>query len=77
LRGFLPTHTSTIAADGSVEYDGLHYENNLLKYWLNHQVVLRQSEVFQAVAWIYLNGEVLCQAVARESGWRDGSYYPN
>ena len=77
LRGFLPAHRSTITEDGAVECDGLHHEHDLMAYWTDHQVTLRRSETSEAVAWIYLDGEVLCRAMARELRRQDGSYRPN
>ena len=77
LRRLLPSHVSTIGDDGTVAYDGLHYENDLLAYWLGHGVTLRQSEASEAIAWIQLDGEILCRAVARELRREDGSYRPN
>ncbi|MBU0492758.1 MAG: hypothetical protein KKA73_22315 [Chloroflexi bacterium] len=77
LRDFLPLRPGRIAQDGSVEYDGLHYEDALLTYWLDRPVMLRQSEMSEALAWIYLDGEMLGQAGARELRRQDGSYRPH
>lgn len=74
LREFLPTVASCIETDGAVAYDGLHYTHELLSYWPAHAVTLRRSAHTRAVAWIYLDGEILCQAHARELRRRDGSY---
>ena len=77
LRQLLPVHPGTIDADGAVEFDGLHYEDDLLKYWPGHRVQLRRSEQAEATAWVYLDGEVLCQAMARELRRKDGTHRPN
>jgi hypothetical protein len=77
LRELLPLQHSVIAEDGAVEYDGLHYADALLAHWIGRPVTLRRSESAEAVAWVYLDDEILCQAVARELKRRDGSYRPN
>ncbi len=77
LREFLPLHPGVIAEDGAVEYDGLHYADELLTYWIDHPVTLRRSESAEAVSWVYLEGEMLCQVMARELKRKDGSYRPN
>jgi len=74
LREFLPAVASSIEADGAVPYDGLHYTHEWLSYWPEHAVTLRRSAHTAAAAWIYLDGEILCQAHARELRRRDGSY---
>jgi hypothetical protein len=74
LRQLLPLYPGVIAEDGAVEFDGLHYSNDLLSLWVGCSVTLRQSALAEAVAWIYLDGEILCQAVARELQRKDGSY---
>ena len=77
LRQFLPMHPSIIDADGAVEFDGLHYEDDLLRYWPDHPVMLRRSEQAEATAWVYLGDGILCQAMARELRRKDGSYRPH
>lgn len=77
LREFLPLQPGVITEDGVVEYDGLHYADELLTYWIDHPVTLRRSESAEAVAWVYLDDEMLCQAMARELKRKDGSYRPN
>ena len=74
LRELLPTGAGSIDSEGSILYDGLHYTHDLLSYWPGHPVTLRRSEFSESTAWIYLNGEILCQAQARELRRRDGSY---
>ncbi len=77
LRNFLPLRSVTVQEGGAVEYDGLHYEDSLLVYWVDQKVALRRSESAEAVAWVYLDDEILCQAMARELRRQDGSYRPN
>jgi hypothetical protein len=74
LRHFLPLHGGSIARDGAVPYDGLHYADELLTYWAGAPVTFRRSEQMEALIWIYLDGDLLCQAMARELQRRDGSY---
>ena len=74
LREFLPGATSAVAVDGTVPYNGLHYTHELLSYWPGSPVSIRRSAHMEVAAWIYLDGEILCQAYARELRRRDGSY---
>jgi hypothetical protein len=76
LRAFLPQHQSMITAEGTVPLNGLHYTHELLSYWPGSPVTLRCSTYTEATAWIYLDGEILCQARAQELRRRDGSYRP-
>ncbi len=74
LRAFLPAYPAMIGDDGEVAFDGLHYTNSLLSYWPESPVTVRRSEQTEAVLWVYLEEEILCQAMARELARRDGSY---
>ena len=74
LREFLPAVASSVTEEGVVPYDGLHYAHELLCYWPGHTVTIRRSAHMEAAAWIYLDGEILCLAYARELRRRDGSY---
>ena len=74
LREFFPIAKSSVTAEGAVAYDGLHYTHELLSYWGEHPVTIRRSEYAESTAWIYLDGEILCQAHALELRRRDGSY---
>lgn len=74
LREFLPAVASGVAEEGTVAYDGLHYAHELLSYWPGHPATVRRSAHMEAAAWIYLDGEILCLAYARELRRRDGSY---
>jgi hypothetical protein len=74
LRNLLPLHGGYITAEGEVECGGLRYAHDLLVYWPGRQVTLRRSEYSSTqrtaptTAWIYLEGEVLCQAKMRKTG---------
>ncbi len=74
LRAFLPAHTAMIGQDGEVAFDGLHYVDRVLYYWTGSPVEVRRSEQIEAVLWVYLQGEILGRARARELARRDGSY---
>ena len=74
LRALLPLHDSSISQEGEVPYDGLHYTDDLLSNFPGSRVAMRRSEQTEAAIWVYLDGEILCQAMARELARRDGSY---
>ncbi len=74
LRQLLPTGTSRTGTDGTVFYDDMHFSNELLRYWPNHPVTLRQSVETDARIWVYDNGEILCEALARELRRYNGTY---
>jgi hypothetical protein len=74
LRALLPLHDSSISQEGEVLYDGLHYTDDLLSNFAGSHVAVRRSEQTEAAIWVYLDGQVLCQAMARELARRDGSY---
>src|SRR6266699_751288 len=74
LREFLPLAASSITAEEVVPFDELHYTHELLSYWPGSAVKIRRSAYAEATAWIYLDGEILCLAHARELRRRDGSY---
>jgi hypothetical protein len=76
LRSFLPWHTGVITQDGEIYYDGLHYADDLLVHWAQAPVTFRRSEQMEALIWVYLEGNLLCRAMARELRRRDGSYRP-
>lgn len=50
------------------------YGYRLLTLFPNTPVTLRQSEHSEATTWIYLDGETLCEAKARELRRPDGTY---
>lgn len=77
LRHLLPAGTSRTGTDGTVFYDGMHFSNELLRYWPNHPVTLRQSVETDARIWVYANGEILCEALARELRRHNGTYRTN
>lgn len=75
LRRLLPEHEAVVStAEPAVFFDGLHYTDPLLEYWPGSQVTLRCSEQTESTAWVYLEGEILCEVKARELRRRDGSY---
>jgi Mu transposase, C-terminal len=74
LRALLPLHEAEILQEGEVIYDGLHYADDLLSHFPGSRVAVRRSEQSEAAIWVYLDGEMLCQATARELARRDGSY---
>lgn len=77
LRSLLPHVPARIAANGSIPYGGLHYVDELLAYWPESAITLVRSPATEAFVWVYLEGEILCQAGARELQRRDGTYRPN
>lgn len=77
LRHFLPLRRGSITQDGAVPYDGLHFTDKLLVYWTGAPVTFRQSEQMEALIWVYLDGDLLCSAMAQELQRRDGSYRPH
>jgi len=74
LRALLPSRDASISQEGEVLYDGLHYADDLLSNFPGSHVAVRRSEQSEAAVWVYLDGEILCQAMARELARRDGSY---
>lgn len=74
LRALLPLHDSSISQEGEVLYDGLHYTDDLLSNFAGSRVTVRRSEQTEVAIWVYLDGEILCRAMARELARRDGSY---
>lgn len=74
LRELLPLAASVITAEAAIPFDGLHYTHELLAYWTGYPVTVRRSVHMESAAWVYLDGEVLCHAHARELRRRDGSY---
>jgi hypothetical protein len=76
LRHFLPEHQAIIE-NGAVSLHGLHYEHPLLHFWPGKQVSVRVSQEAESRCWVYLDGEVLCEARARELRRLDGTYRDN
>jgi len=74
LRALLPLHDASISQKGEVLHDGLHYVDDLLSNFPGSHVSVQRSEQTEAAIWVYLDGEILCQAMARELARRDGSY---
>jgi hypothetical protein len=77
LRELLPLQPARISPTGEVVYDKLHYVDEVLSYWPDHPVSLRRSEQTEACIWVYLDDNILCQAMARELRRQDGSYRPH
>lgn len=71
LRALLPQRQGTITENGLLLFQKLHYQNPLLSYWPRRAVTFRLSPHSDALIWIYLEGEILCQAHARERFWQD------
>jgi len=76
LRLLLTPQEAVISRAGEIFYDGLHYAHDLLTLFPEQSVLIRQSESTEAVIWVYLEREILCEALARELERRDGSYRP-
>jgi hypothetical protein len=74
LRTLLPSYDACISTAGEVFFDGLHYTDDLLILFPQAHVSLRRSEQTEAVIWVYLDAELLCEAQARELTRRDGSF---
>jgi hypothetical protein len=77
LRMLLPAVSAANTHAEGVCCNSLHYTHELLSYWPETPVIVRPSAWTEATAWIYLDGEMLCQAVARELVRRDGSSFPH
>lgn len=74
LRAFLPAHAATTTEEGVIEYDGLHYTDDLLTYFPAHPITIRRPPQTEAHLWVYLEQDILCRAMARELQRRDGTY---
>ncbi len=74
LRALLPERKGMITDDGLVIDGYLRYTDELLRLWPRAQVTLRHSAHSTNIAWIFLEGEVLCQAkglhLVRDGGSR-------
>ncbi len=62
LRALLPEREGIITEDGLVIDGYLRYTDQLLRFWPRTQVTLRHSAHSTNIAWIFLEGEILCQA---------------
>ncbi len=65
-RHFLPLHAASISSSGEVCVDGTDYADDLLPYWAEAPVMVRQSEPRAESVWVYLDGSLLCQALKRQ-----------
>ncbi len=62
LRALLPERKGIITEDGLVIDRYLRYTDELLRFWPRAQVTLRHSAHSTNMAWIFLEGEILCQS---------------
>jgi hypothetical protein len=62
LRALLPERKGIITDEGLVIDGYLRYSDELLRFWPRTQVTSRHSAHATDRAWIFLEGEVLCQA---------------
>jgi hypothetical protein len=76
LHHFLPACQVTIE-DGAVAWDDFHYEHPFLTYWHGSPATIYISHEAESRCWVYLEGNVLCEARARELRLLDGSYRDN
>jgi len=74
IRALLPSHEAEILQEGEVFFDGLHYVDELLSYFPGSPIEVVPSLQTEAAVWVFLDGEILTQAMARELARRDGSY---
>jgi predicted ester cyclase len=74
LRRLLPAQSDVVAEDGSVACAGLHFEDDILSPWAGQQVTVRRSLHSDAAAYVYVDDEILCLAMARELRRADGRY---
>ena len=72
LRELLPERKGMITDDGLVIDGYLRYTDALLRFWPRAQVTLRHSAHSTNRAWLFLEGELLCQAkqLASAAGWQ-------
>ena len=61
----LPCRPATITAEGTIVYQGNIYQDDLFSYWPGAPVTVRPAEPSATSLWVYLDGEVLCQATAQ------------
>jgi Mu transposase, C-terminal len=71
LREFLPIQRATIGADGIIEIGGLKYRDDLLAYFPGRSVTIRKTVAPEQSIWVYLDNEILCQAVILNRSLRD------
>lgn len=73
LRPLLPLFNGRII-EGTIEQLGMHYEDELFKYFPDTEVTLRISPYNQSIAWVYLDEEILCMARPKELRQMNGDY---
>lgn len=66
LRALLPERRATISKEGTLVFHRLHYDHPLLLQWPDTEVTIRFSPASDGLVWVYLEGDILCQAAARE-----------
>lgn len=66
LRALLPSRQASVNAEGTLLFQGLPYWHPLLGYWPAASVTVRLSPASDALLWVYLEGEIVCQAFVRE-----------
>ena len=62
LRWLLPVYNATIDEHATVIIASRRYHDDLLRYWPGSPVTVRVSRHNPDFAYIYLDGEILCQA---------------
>jgi len=62
LRYLLPLLRSTVNEDSTITVANRRYHDPLLAYWRGQQVEVRQSRHDLTHVYVYLDGEILCQA---------------
>jgi len=62
LRWLLPTYSATIGEDATVAIADRRYRDDLLRYWPGSSVTVRVSRYDPRLAYVYLDGEILCVA---------------
>lgn len=62
LRYLLPLLQSTVNEDSTITVANRRYHDPLLAYWRGQQVEVRQSRHDLTHVYVYLDGEILCQA---------------
>jgi hypothetical protein len=74
LRNLLPVYPASISQKGEINFQNLHYENEILNFWPDTLVSIRASEETDTTIWVYLPSGILCVAKARERRRSNGKY---
>ena len=67
LCSLLPAHPTIINHQGEGEFNGLHFQDDLLTLFPTIAVTLRSSEHSAATVWIDLDGEIARQLFVRDA----------